>query len=515
VRIESSRLSPRWQGPAYLLLAISAVLAIYLPSLDLLLFADDYIAWSKVLSTIKEPWWRLFGYNYNPEFYRPFEHLLIRFNVWIAGFNPIPYRVATILGHLLMVAGVYWFARRFRFRFRSAIAAALIFGLSHANAMAVLSNDAANQIYSTLFGMIALGMLLRREDKRPLHQPAAIIGALWLMGALLWKDSGISYVPALAIVLSDEVRRCDRGERLRALVRLCWPFVAVLIVYFALRFNAGVSGPGWGKTGRYDLWPGMNVIVNTVLFLLGLFTPVGSSVIVLRMNDAAFLAAWGASLLVTAAIFGIGAYWRWRNQEQGRRQVVMLLALMFAVMLPDVRMAKISELYVYKPNVFFAILLGAGLVGVFHILWGRKKFILFTLLLIFSGVMIFSNGYSIQHKMHRLRDNGLLTKRLVGEIKRQMPELASRKILAVNRSPGPAPLYSIYYMEGVYVLGGGKVFEYLYGQKLEEFRYYKFEELDRGLQEIPGRKVVVLFRRNHIHLAVVDGDKNPFTFMAP
>jgi len=172
-------------------------------------------------------------------------------------------------------------------------------------------------------------------------------------------------------------------------------------------------------------------------------------------------------------------------------------------------------LYVYKPNVFFAILLGAGLVGVFHILWGRKKFILFTLLLIFSGVMIFSNGYSIQHKMHRLRDNGLLTKRLVGEIKRQMPELASRKILAVNRSPGPAPLYSIYYMEGVYVLGGGKVFEYLYGQKLEEFRYYKFEELDRGLQEIPGRKVVVLFRRNHIHLAVVDGDKNPFTFMAP
>lgn len=513
--INSPRVSLRWQGPAYLLLAVSAVLAIYLPSLDLLLFADDYIAWSKVLSTIKQPWWRLFGHNYNPEFYRPFEHLLIRFNVWLTGFNPIPYRVATILAHLLMVVAVYWFARRFRFGFRSAFAAALYFGLSHTNAMAVLSNDAANQIYSTLFGMIALGLLLRKEDDRPLGQPAAIAGALLLMGALLWKDSGISYVPALVFLIGDEVRRYGRGERLRALVRLCWPFAAVLIVYFALRFNAGVSGPGWGKAGRYDLWPGLNVIVNTMLFLLGLFTPVGSSVIVLRMNDAAFLTVWGASLLVTAAVFGIGAYWRWRNQEQGRRQVVLLLALMFAVMLPDVLMAKISELYVYKPNVFFAILLGAGLIGVFHILWDRKKPILFVALLIFSAVMIFSNCYSVQHKMHRLRDNGLLTERLVDEIKQQMPELASRKILAVNRSRGPAPLYSIYYMEGVYVLGGAKVFEYIYGQKLEEFRYYKFEELDRGLREIPGRKVIILFRRNHIHLAVVDGEKNPFTSMAP
>lgn len=513
--VDLKRFPQRWREPVYLLLAMSAVLAIYLPSLDLLLYADDYIAWSKVLSTLDQPWWQLFTHKYNPEFYRPFEHLLIRFNVCLSGVNPLPYRLATILGHLWMVVAVFWFARRFRFGFRSSIAAALIFGLSHANAMAALSNDAASQIYSTLFGMISLGMLLRESDDRPIGQRAAVVSALLLLGALFWKDAGISYMPAAVLLLCHEVRCSERGNRWRTLLRLAWPFLAVLIVYFALRFNAGVTGPGWGQSGRYDLWPGLNVPFNVILFLLGMLTPVGSSVVVLRMNDVAFLVAWAGSLLVTAAVFGGGAYWRWRNQDHGRRQVILLIAMMFAVMLPDIMMAKISELYVYKPNVFYSILLGAGLISVFRILWARKNRIIYAMLLVFVGVMLFSNIYSIKHKMYRMRDNGLLAQRLTREIKQQMPELAARKILAVNRNPGPAPLYSIYYMEGVYVLGGGKVFEYLYGRKLEEFQYYSFEELSRGLAEIPGRKVIILFRHDHIHVAVVDGDKNPFTSMPP
>lgn len=497
-----------------LALVVFATLANYAASSDLLLYADDYIAWSKVLTTLDSPWWSLFGHNYNPEFYRPFEHLLIRLNVVVMGTNPVLYRWATIIGHLLMVLGVYWFARRLRFGSNTSLSAALIFGLSHANAMAVLSNDAACQIYSTLFGTLSLGLMLRQDDK-PLPIKLAWPAALLLLGSLLWKDAGISYAPALAYLIFHELRRVDQGERIKRLIGLGLPFALVLALYFALRLNAGVTGPGFGQVGRYDLWFGANVPVNVFLFLLGMLSPVGSSIVVLRLLDISFVVLWTGALAAMLVVFFWGAVIRWRRGAGEHRRLIVAGILMLAVSMPDIFMNKISELYVYKPNVLFAVLLAASLTVLYAELLVKKKRTTLFLLIIFCIALVFSHSFSVQHKAQRMRTNGLLAQRLTQEIRAQMPELAGRKILAVNRVPGPAPLYSIYYMEGVYVLGGGKVFEYLYGKKLEEFQYYSFEDLDRGLREIEGRKIIVLFRRDHIHLAVVDGEQNPFRSMPP
>lgn len=500
----------RW-WPFFLAVVLLAVSLLYGSGFDLKLYADDYIAWSKILDTMDQPWWRLFGINYNPEFYRPFEHLLIRLNVHACGTNPVLYRAATILGHLLMVVAVCWLAWRFRFGRAEVIAAGLVFGFSHANAMAAFSNDAACQIYTTLFGTLALGNLLRMRADQAVSTRQAAISALWLLGSLLWKDAGISYVPALACLLAVEVWRLPRSDRGAQLLRLLWPFLLVLLFYFALRWQADVSGPNIGREGRYDLWFGLNIPMNIGLFLLGMLSPVGSSILVLRMKDPFFLTVWAVSMLVTIGLLGL-AYWqrsRAGRLEPGRLQ--MLVALMFAVMLPDVLMNKISELYVYQPNVFFAILFAAAMLGLYRSVLGRGRNVLLILLSLFMIVFMVSHSYSTVHKMARMRDNGLLAERLTNEIKTQMPDLPSRKVFAVNRRFGPAPLYSIYYMEGVYVLGGGKVFDYLYGEKLEEFRYYSFAELDQGLAEVPGKKVILLYDRGHIKVEIVDGAENPFT----
>ena len=96
-----------------------------------------------------------------------------------------------------------------------------------------------------------------------------------------------------------------------------------------------------------------------------------------------------------------------------------------------------------------------------------------------------------------------------------MPELPSRNIIVCNREPGPAPFYSIYYMEGLYVLGGGKIFEFHYGEKISEYRFYPWDQLDRALAEIPGRKIILLYERDHVRLAVTEGTRNPFLESGP
>jgi hypothetical protein len=96
-----------------------------------------------------------------------------------------------------------------------------------------------------------------------------------------------------------------------------------------------------------------------------------------------------------------------------------------------------------------------------------------------------------------------------------LPTLPSRNIIVSNREPGPAPLYSIYYMEGIHVLGGAKIFQFYYGVKPETYRFYPFEQLDQAMRDLPGEKVVLLYRRDHVLAAVAHDETNPFRDLPP
>lgn len=491
-------------------LVLAAVFVLYSTSFDLRLFADDYIAWTKVVNSMKQPWWTLFSAYYNPEFYRPFEHLLIRLNIWLIGADPLMYRVVTVIGHLLTVWSVFWLGRRWRLSHAESLCAALFFGLSHANTMAVASNDSASLVFSTLFGVVALGAVLRQRDDQMLPWRQAWFSALWLLGSLLWKDSAIGYVPALALILALEVFRLRPARRpLRALA-LAGPYVAVLVLYFGLRWHAHATAVHFGAVGRYGISFGPNVLANVCLFLLGLLTPVGSSIIALRHHDDLFLSMSAIAAIVTTVAFVLGLLQMWIDRADRRRNLVLLVALMFVLMAPDVLMNRISELYVYKVNAVFALLFGPALLALFRQAWKARRRLGLGFLALFLIALVVSDTFSVMHKLHRMRDNGLRAQRLMQEIKAQMPALASRKVIAVNRYPGPAPLYSIYYMEGVYVLGGVKALEFLYGAKIDDFRYYAFDKLEDGLAHMSGRKVVILYLRDHVYVVTTVDAINPF-----
>ncbi|MDP8224169.1 MAG: hypothetical protein P9L99_12475 [Candidatus Lernaella stagnicola] len=487
------------------------VLALYGTSDDLMLFADDYISWATVKSSLDQPWWHLVTVFYNPEFYRPLDLLLIRADMAQLGDDPFLYRWATIVGHMLTVLSVYWFVRRLRFDRAVALLAGAFFALSHANAMAALSNDAASQVYSTFCGMMALGFALRRYPERPLLSWEALISAAWLFVALMWKDAGISYVPALAVLLIWELSRAAKRERVARAVTLAAPYVVVLTVYFLMRWHSGAGGPEICGPGRYGLCPGLNVPKNIMLFLLAMVTPVGSSIIVLRLNSAPFMTAWVASMVAVLVLLGGGVAIRYRRRVSDRAPLIVLLVLLFVVMTPDVFLNQVSELYAYKPNAIFAAIMGAAIVAWIRYLASRNRRVWLAILVAFLLVLAWSHGQSIVHKTQRIRTGGVWCAKLMNEIRAQLPELPTQRIIVSNRDPGPAPFYSIYYMEGAYVLGGGKIFEYYYGDKIEEYRFAEWAELDRVLGDLPGKKVILLYERDHVRVAVTDGTRNPFS----
>jgi len=491
------------------LAVLLAVLALYGTTADLRLFADDYISWTTVKSSLDQPWWTLLTVFYNPEFYRPFDHLLIRCNIQWLGDDPFLYRWATIFGHMLTVLAVYWLTRRFGFTRAAAMIGATYFGWSHANAMAALSNDAASQVYTVFCGTLALGFAWRKEG-RPLRLWEIAASAGWLFGALMWKDAGVSYIPALGLLLLHELRLGPPERRLTRAAALAAPQVVVLALYFAMRLHSGASGPSWCGSGRYDLCFGTNIIENIGLFVLGLITPVGSSILVLRLGSTFFLACWAVSLLAMAVLWGSGLVVRFRADEAERKRLIILILLMFVVMLPDVLMNRVSELYLYKPNVFFAVLFGLSVYGLIGWWSAPRRRALLVGLVVLLVALAWVQGKSVEHKVQRMRTSGLWAARLMHEIQAQVPELPSRRIIATNRDPGPAPFYSIYYMEGIYVLGGGKIFEFYYGVPIEDYRYCDWEKLDETLRQVPGRKVILRYWRDHVRVEVADGAENPF-----
>lgn len=492
-----------------ILAVLATILALYGTSADLKLFADDYISWTAVKSTLDQPWWSLLSVFYNPEFYRPFDHLLIRANLeWLGG-DPLLYRWATIIGHMLTVLAVYWLVRRFAFGRAAALIAAAFFGWSHANGMAALSNDSASQVYAVFCGTMALGFAWPKYG-RSLRFWEILISAAWLGGSLLWKDAGVSYVPAVALLWLIEVRRAPADRRLRDGVVVALPYVVVLALYFALRVNAGAMGPAWCGPGRYDICLGLNVPRNIGLFLLGLFTPVGSSIVMLRLKSHLFVALWAASVAVVGAFWAGGLAERYRAETGERGRLALFLALMFLVMLPDVLMNRVSELYLYKPNTLFAALLGLGVAALIRRWSVSGRRVLLVILTVLLVTLAWSNGKSVMHKVHRLRTGGLWAGILMHEIQAQMPTLPTDQIIATNREAGPAPLYSIYYMEGIFVLGGGKIFEYYYGVPIREYRFCEWEDLDRALAELPGKKIILVYSRDHVRVAVSEGENNPF-----
>ena len=475
----------------FLLLCSLAVALLYMDSYGLKLFADDFASWNTV-NQLAGPA-SVFSTTYNPEFYRPLELLLIRLNIHWWGFNPVFYHVVALAGHILTSLALFVLARRLRFSMAVGIAASLVFGLSNVNAMSVLGNDTASQIFSSLFGMLALIAVLPNRDVRI---GDCLLAAGLLILSLHWKETGASYCLAVAVAL---VAGLAPQKKIKRLVVLMLPILAVVIVYGAMRQAAGITGPDLGSQGRYQFWIGLNIPRNLALMFAAMITPVGTTILLLHQSNTLFVALCIAVnvSLTGSLIFGLWSHAR-RSPDRWRPFVFPTI-LMFVLFVPDIFLTHISELYAYKPNALFCVLFAVAIVEVFHGVAARGK----ALRIIAVGFFVFllmCHVVSVKHKQRLMQTNGDHAQRMLLKIKKDVPVVpAGTPILISNFDPGPGVIYSVFFIHGVWVLGAGGFYEYLYGNELAGYRYLPPKQLAMQLENLEKTTLVITYDRGKVH----------------
>lgn len=488
MRAAADRKTP---SPATLLLMTCLVTAVlYLFSTDIKIFADDFASWNTAHSFSR--WSDLFALTYNPEFYRPLELMLIRINLAVMGFDTTLHHLVALMGHLLTVLAVYFLTRRMGLSPPTGIAASLVFGLSNANAFAVLGNDSASLIYSGLCGLTALILLL------PGHPPGlrdAVAAGGMLMLSVLWKDSGVAYFAAAGLLV---VMRPGPERKLGRLVVLLAPLALALGIYMLARHAAGITGPEFQADGRYHFWLGWNVPRNLLYLSTAMLTPIGTTILLLHRTNTPFLVLCIATLIALGSYLVAGMVMYARRDDDHRRRLMLPAFLGMTLFLPDCLLNRVSELYAYKPNALFSILLAVGIVEIYG--WASSKGSIWRLMFIgFFAVFLMCNVFSVKHKERLMRANGERAERMIRQIKLQVPLVPpGTPIVVSNLDPGPGITYSVFYIHGVWVLGAGNFYESLYGNELVGYRYVPPQMLPATLAGLTETTLVITSNRGKV-----------------
>ncbi len=471
---------------------------LFVPSLRLKLFADDFHSWRTVTQLADRPIADLLLRTYNPEFYRPLEFALILLNVSTAGLDPIVYRLATVIGHLLTCMAILLLCVRLGFGRVAGTASAILFGIHQTNAMAVLSNDAASQVFMTLFGLLALCALLPAGGR--LAARHVVAACVFLALSLLWKDSGTGFVVAAMLLVIVDRWPVDGGRR--ALVAI----VAMAVVFFAylwLRSRSGVIPPVFGYRTRYELWAGWNLLANPVMMLLSMITPVGSTIVLLRLRRVAFMAATAVSIAFVAAGLVIGLVYFYRRFPEHRRRLMLLAAIFVILFYPDALMVHVSELYTYKPNAIFCVFLGIGVLDVYHWAIERRRAVLSGLLAGLIVALFACHALSIKHKEWLMRNNAEVAELFLKTMRHEAPMIGpGTAVVLTNAHAGPAPNYSVFYMEGVHVLGGPQVLELVYGVKPRSYDVVDEARVDATCRARGGECLTIRYDRGAIDVGL-------------
>jgi hypothetical protein len=364
--------------------------------------------------------------------------------------------VSQVFLHACSAYLVFLVARRLDFSPLQSGLGSLIFLLAQGNVITVLSVDTFSGIGATLFGMIAIWLVLRlhvesRGPRAPKLVQAGLVVAAFLL-SLLSKESSVALLAALGLILlALPEKRRGEGTSLPAkrgpllLLLLC---LLATAFYLGLRAKAGATPASLGA-GQYQFRLSVNVLSNLGMLLAAALTPVStvSTFVALERRDILSLLP---VLALTVLSIGPAAYGLWRN---GRIRLWLILALLALILLfPMLLLNHVSELYVYGSMPFIALLLGAGWGAVVELLAGRP--LLRFAALAGLAALLALNALAIQSKARLMAQNGdsaesLLTQLAV--VSEGVP--AGGRLLLVN--PPPArPSYSVYYINGFDVLEG-------------------------------------------------------------
>jgi hypothetical protein len=463
------------------------------PARDLKIFGDDFNSWTKVDEVRDFPAGELFFKSYDSSFFRPFEMLLVRSNLRAHGFTPKLYHTVTIIGHILASLLVLILARRLALGKLAALCAAMLFSAHQAGAMAVLSSDSAGQVYCTVFGLVSLIALIDK-DKTPTWK-SVTIASVFLMAALLAKDGAVSFFAAALLVIG--VNKMKGRIDWRRAILLSLPFVAVMLIYFALRAQAHMAPPSFGDESRYQFHVGLNLFKDPALMLLSMLTPIGTHKLAASREDFVFLAFVAHLLLILAAtIFG-GLFAAYKKDAPHRNAVLMLFGFLFVALYPECFMVRVSELYTYKPNPFFCVLVGLAFAQVFtHALNKRNSFATGFIALLFVASLGL-NLSAFQDKQRLMRSNGENAKNALREIKMQVPTI-TKNTTTVLANLKDELHYSVFYSPGAYLLAVPEAFKRIYKNPVAGFEIVAADAVEKTCEAAKGDCLALVFDKGAV-----------------
>jgi hypothetical protein len=430
-----------------LLLAFALAALLYLPARSIPFYADDYQwHWDPPPASILH----FFAHAnpHQPNAYRPIQAAFLLAVQRAFASATWPIHVVVLGGHFLLAGLVYAWMRQAGFPRLDRLFASTLLLVSQAAVHAVASNDTLSQVYSTLFGVLALVLL---ERSLRLAGGSAVSRSTWLWpyvgslgafaAALLAKETGVSLAPMTAVTLVSARRDLARNRPFEIVLRLL-PFAGIALVYLWVRRELHLVGLENSTSERYRIDLGPKVLVNLGLFAFQSFLPLDS--------PRVFLALEGRELLVAAAAVCATVALAWivlrQCLQSPRRPLLAVLGgLGLLALFPVFLLAKVSELYLYNALPFVAILTGHA-VGRLCAEGTRPRARALAWLLAIG--MLASHCAASRVKIAMMASCGEEAQRLLTEVTPFLPAVPAGGALLLVDPPRAGANYSIFLMSG-------------------------------------------------------------------
>jgi len=427
--------------------------ALYGPWIGIARLGDDYDIY------FEQPRSKLFYFftHANPFsfFYRPIEAMFSAAVQTLAGDATWPIQVTQIGIHAMLAAWVAWVVLRLGYSRLHALLGGGLMAISQACVFAVMSNDTLSQIGATGCGCIALTFLwlaapgaTDRGVAPPLSVPYYGASLLFVVLALLFKESGLSIVPMYAtLCLALNLRRTTLPTACVRCIKWMAPVLLLAGAYMVLRF-AVVPFYAAPADQPMAIRVGLNIPKNLAMLAFAIANPAATDVTYVMIKTRAW-AGLGAVAVGAAGFVILVAAGLWRAREE-RVAILLILALAFLSFFPHALLGKVGELYAYNAMPFVAILAGIGLGHLWEAV--RSHRVLRSLLTLFLATYAVSNVLATRHKSRQVHANGIQAQMMLDQLREFASEVPSGGTILIRNPPSAELNYSIFRMPGLHSL---------------------------------------------------------------
>ena len=353
-------------------LCVAVSFALFIPSLSLSFFADDFLAV-----------WRIgaLGDMHQASFFRPLSEFTIWVNHFAAGTSPAGYRAFNVLVHALNAVLVYLLMQRtpglreVPNATGMALVAAVLFlayPFHNESIVWIVGRGTSLATFFTLASLVALSSGLSERGK------LIIVPLFFFLGALAYE----SMLLFPLIVLPMLLRGCEDQRPFRK--RLGVALIAVLLLHFMARWAfTGQLANAYGSAFFDHTWS--TYPLNAVKVLGRLFLP--------PSHDEHMQ---GVRFVLLLALLSVAAFPFWRSTERTSplRATILDLGWMLGIVCLVGIIAGVStrtsesDRFLYMPSAFLCMLIAIAL---FSLLGGIVRWATLALLVIGSVILLQRN----------------------------------------------------------------------------------------------------------------------------